>query len=292
MYHSDLLGGFVGMIFGIPVIWNIRRTSLSLATISPLTLLIARLCSLLSYVIPRRIVCCSHSAAHSHRQLGFNASIIEVIPNGFDSKQFLFNAQATSALRHSWFGTDGLPIVGMVSRFNAAKDHSTLLKAVSNVLSLGYDFRLILVGTGIDLANRKLMDSIEDLGIAEFVHLSGPSSNIPLVMSALDLHILSSFSEGFPNVVAEALLAGTPCISSDVGDAREIIGDTGWLVPPACVYSLSEAISEALSMCYDKAGWETLKVLGRRRVCERFGISQMTTSYNQVWSAASSSNMS
>src|SRR3546814_6721096 len=74
----------------------------------------------------------------------------------------------------------------------------------------------------MDESNRGLMALIDRHGLRKNIILLGPRQDIPQVMSALDVHVLSSCAEGFPNVVAEAMAAGALCVVTDVGDAAMI----------------------------------------------------------------------
>ena len=104
-------------------------------------------------------------------------------------------------------------------------------------------------------------------------------------MNALDLHVLSSRSEAFPNVVAEAMACGTPCVVTDVGEAAEIVGDQGWCVPSGDPVALSGAMRAALLMLAGGEA-ESLRAACRRRILETFNQDRMVTAYQDAWSRA------
>jgi glycosyltransferase involved in cell wall biosynthesis len=101
-------------------------------------------------------------------------------------------------------------------------------------------------------------------------------------MNALDLHVLASLGEAFPNAVAEAMACGTPCVVTDVGDAAHIVGDTGWVAPPRNPEALAAAIEEAL-LTFERVPRETLSSRCRARIVENFGMRRMTDSYSALW---------
>jgi glycosyltransferase involved in cell wall biosynthesis len=105
-------------------------------------------------------------------------------------------------------------------------------------------------------------------------------------MNALDLHVLSSaYGEAFPNVVAEAMAGGVPCVVTDVGDAALVVGDTGWVVPPRAGAPLARAIETALErLTSDRAG---LASRSRERIERNFGMARMADAYSAVWQRAS-----
>ena len=107
------------------------------------------------------------------------------------------------------------------------------------------------------------------------------------MLAALDVYVLSSRAEGFPNVVAEAMATGLPCVVTDVGDAARIVGDSGWIVPPRDHHALAEAIGAAADLLFTEIGrheYAERSRRGRDRVERNFGLEVMRQRYQVVWS--------
>jgi glycosyltransferase involved in cell wall biosynthesis len=141
----------------------------------------------------------------------------------------------------------------------------------------------LLVGTGLDTENKWLTHRISELGLDDKVRLLGRRNDIPAVMNALDIHVMSSaFGEAFPNVLSEAMACETPCVSTDVGDARQIVGDTGLIVPAGDPNQLAAAIAELLKERTMPA-WHLRKQAARGRVTTLFSIERMVENSREVW---------
>jgi len=123
------------------------------------------------------------------------------------------------------------------------------------------------------------------LGIEDNVFLVGPRRDIPHIMNLLDIHVLPSKNEAFGNVIIEAMSCGTPCISTDVGDARHIIGGTGWIVDRQNPSMMSNAIVDAISLMDDQERRNIRKSISRARVKDEFSIQTMISAYRAVWMA-------
>ncbi|PSF08084.1 glycosyl transferase family 1 [Marinobacter halophilus] len=286
MYHADFLGGLLGRLAGVrSIVWGIRNTDLEPGKSSRSTILVAKLCARISSWLPARIAVCAEKAAEVHARLGYCTGKMTVIPNGYDLARFKPLPSSAEVIRHEFQIPASDVLIGMVARFDPYKDHGNLISALEQLDERGVEFRCLLVGEGMDSGNSKLMKFIEDAGLEKRIILAGRRADIPVVMSALDLHVLSSLSEAFPNVIAEAMACGTPCVSTDVGDASLIVGDTGWIVPPGNSDKLAAAVQKAINEILDADEWGSRKAAARTRIENRFSLKGMITSFDSLWQA-------
>ena len=285
MYHADLLGGVLARLSGMHrIFWGIRHSTMELGKSSNVTIAINHLNAWLSRWIPTAIICCAKRGREVHKEMGYAPDKLTVIPNGCDVSCFKPDRAARTRVRAELGIEDTMPLIGMVGRFDPQKNYENLLCALGMLKRNGIFFRCLLVGRGLDTHNIQITAWLEQYGLHNEVLLLGQRSDVPAVMNALDLHLLSSaYGEAFPNVLAEAMASSTPCVTTDVGDAALILGDTGWVVPPQDPQALANAIKDALVQRMDIDTWNIRKMLVRERIKHNFSIENMTEKYNHVW---------
>lgn len=284
MYHADLIGGVVAKLAGVSVVcWSIRHSNLTPGTVKESTILIAKICARLSGIIPTYIVSCSAQAARVHQKLGYCANKFSVIANGYDLKKYNPDSEARVVLRQALGIADNIALLGMVARFDPQKDHANLIAALSILKKQNANFCCVLVGTHMDSTNSVLLELLRRFDVMDEVHLLGRRNDIPFIMSALDVHVLSSLGEAFPNVLAEAMACATPCVTTDVGDAALIVGETGWVVLAQNSEALAFALSESLIALADTPGWSIKKQQARDRIVENFSLDKMVRGYQKLW---------
>lgn len=284
MYHADLIGGIVAKSLGIKkVFWNIRHSNFDENHTKASTIKIAKINARLSSIVPKSIISCAEGAVESHVELGYNKDKIIVIGNGYDLSTFNINSNSRSAIREE-LNIGKHPVLGMVGRYDPQKNHEGLLEALSLIKKQGYNFDLVLVGRDLNEKNKELLHKIKKLDLYDQVHLLDQRSDIPNIMNALDIHILSSsYGEGFPNVIAEAMACGTPCIATDIGDSALIIGDSGWIVSENNSEELANAIIKGFQEKENEQKWAIKIKSARKRILDNFDIEIMVEKYNNVW---------
>lgn len=283
LYHADMLGGVVARLAGVRrVFWGIRHSNLSPGTVKRSTILVAKLCARLSRWVPYKIISCSKLAVQSHTAIGYDAGRFLVIPNGYNLTQFQPQPQEAAALRVELGIPDGAIVLGMVGRFDPQKDHRNLLDALAH-LKTQPNVVCLLVGTGMEPGNQQLMQWLDETATSGRVMLLGRRTDIPAIMSLLDIHVLSSLGEAFPNVLAEAMACGTPCVTTNVGDAALIVGETGWVVPPQNSAALASALEQALAAIEQPESWSERCTHAQLRIEENFSIETMVNAYHTAW---------
>jgi len=284
MYHADLMGGVAASLTGkAAVVWGIHHTSLDPGQNKRLTIWTARMCAQLSSRIPRRIVCCSEASRQAHVRFGYAESKMEVIPNGFDLREFHPDADARRSLRQELGIAEETPLIGMAARFHVQKGQRNFIEAAGRLHSRMPEVHFVLCGKGADENNRELKAWIEQAGenLSAVCHLLGSRHDMPRFFAGLDIATSASLSEAFPMAVGEAMACGTPCVVTNVGDSAMIVQDTGKVVPAGDSQALADAW-QALLATGDTAR-KRLGLAARNRVEQWFAVDAVVERYQELY---------
>lgn len=283
MYHADLIGGIAAKMAGVRnVIWGVRGPFDREMT-SWKTKVVVRLCASISRIVPKSIICNSKYATLVHINEGYPRSKFINIPNGISLgtgiKKPSVRAQVISQNKLQ----KDVILLGMIARYDPHKDHDNLLNALGHLIKKDNRITCLLIGSGMDAANRELCALLGKYNVSDSVRLLGQREDIFKLMSAIDIHVLSSAAESFPNVLVESMACCTPCVSTNVGDAALIIGDTGWVVPPSDPISLAVALQKAIGHMKDIKQWNIRGRACRRRIINNYSLEPMVKSYDRAW---------
>lgn len=243
MYHGNL-GAYAARKMAahpVPVLWNIRQGLDDLSLEKPATRQVIRLNRMLSKA-PDRIIYNSRRSRGQHEAFGLSGMRSLTISNGFDLDRFQFDEAARHRIRSELGVGPVAVLIGHFARFHPMKDHAGLLKAANIAFRNGLDAHFLLAGSGVSADSVELHLHV-DPDFRRRFHIFGDRADVPAMMQAVDLYVSSSSSsEGFPNVVGEAMATGKPCIGTDVGDTAHVIGDTGIVVAPSDPSALALAL--------------------------------------------------
>lgn len=282
MVHSDFLGGLVARLVGVPhVIWGVRTTDYSVESRS--TRAVRWLCARLSRVVPDKIVCAAQASLESSAKAGYGLGKLMVIPNGFDVDTLRLHVGAGAAVRQKLGIAPDTLVIGCLGRYNPAKDHANFIQAAGRLAGQYPACRFLMVGRDLIAGNAELMGLIQATGFAERFVLMGERSDPAACLDAMDIFVLSSCTEGFPNVLGEAMVMGVPCVSTDVGDAAVLLGDAGEIVPARDSLALAAAIRRLLEL--PLAERQALGEKGRERVEQDFSMATAARRFADLYAS-------
>ena len=174
------------------------------------------------------IALADHHAEHLIREEGCPADKVRIIANGVDTDRFRPRPLDTQLRQELGLPADA-PVVGIVAQLRPEKNHTLWLNVASRVREQIPATRFLVVGDGP--LRSEIEATAESLGMTPYVHFAGRRTDIPEMLSAMDLFLLTSLCEASPVSIMEAMAAGKPVVSTDVGSIRETLieGKTGFL---------------------------------------------------------------
>ena len=263
------------------VIWSIRASELLTFSGSGLSAYLSmKSCIPLSYIIPTKIICVAKSAKKNHERLGYCSKKMEVIFNGYHHKLERFSdyeIKKTVAMIPS-----ECIILGSIGRFNEYKDYENLFKASKKILSSNKIVNVVFIGNGLDNNNQELIKLLEkhSLDLNDFI-LLGETKNVSRYFDLIDIFCLHSRSEGFPNVLVEAILAEKLVVSTDVGDVQTIIFSKECIVPKENSLLLAEKVLDFIDI--DDQEKRRIIATNLKMAKEKFTIKKFISEYNALY---------
>lgn len=270
MYYGDLLAtlalGRSGRRRDTRLIWGVRCSDMDLRRYGRRLRLTVRACARLSRR-PETVIANSAAGRAAHIALGYHADDFRVIPNGIDTERFRPVEGARKALAADLGLDPGRPMTALVARVDPMKDHDTFLDIVAS----RPEVQFIAAGAGT-----------EALPDRPNLRRTGAWSDMPALYPALDALLLTSaFGEGFPNVIGEAMACGVPVVTTPVGDAAEIVGDTGEIAPVGDAPALAAGLDRLLA---DNATARNVRrQTARARIVGHYSVARMLAAFTELY---------
>lgn len=239
-YKSNLIGLWVNRYWPMKLITTVHGW-VKFTYRTPVYYAIDRFC-LRQY---EKVICVSDDLQRASLKAGVKPKQCHWIDNAIDTVQF--SRTTTSSLAKKQLGFDEhSPLIGAVGRLSSEKGFDLAIKAVANLIQNGQDVNLVIAGEGDQRGS--LEQLISDLGVGEHVRLLGYCSDTIKLFQAFDLFVLSSYREGLPNVILEAMAMGVPVIATEIAGIPRVItnGVNGMLIPPGDSAALQQALATLL----------------------------------------------
>ena len=172
-------------------------------------------------------------------------------------------------------------MIGKIGRNHPMKNHYGFIKAIDKVIARNKNVMFVIIRRGVR-EDKNIEAHINNKNIGSFVKLIDEQNNIHEQINLFDCLVMnSSWGEAFPNVIGEAMLSEIPCIVTDIGDSKRIIGDKGIIVKPNCENDLAKAINEIIDM--NKDDYEYLGKTAREKIIKNYSISSVYEKYNKIY---------
>ena len=268
MYHGNIaatLAHYLGARrHDRRLFWNLRASNMDDRRYGG----IIRLSALLSR-LPDVVIANSEAGAEFHRARGFRPKRMLEIDNGIDTAKFRPDSALRQQVRAELGIAEDALVVIHVARVDPMKDHAGFLSAMAELPSVAG----IMVGSGTQALSSP--PNVRALGLRRDTERFYAAADVVASTSA--------FGEGFSNVIAEGMSAGLVPVATDVGDARRIVGDAGFIVPPRDAEAFARAVAAVVLMSRDEFARRSASA--RARIVSNFSLASAVDRYWQLYSA-------
>lgn len=234
---------------------------------------------LLSHVTARLIAVSEDTADFYRHDIGVNKDLVTVVNNGVDTRRYA--AGNGDRLRAELVSHDEL-LIGTVGRLAEQKNHPRLVHAAAILKARGVPVRVVIAGEGPD--RERTEASILEHDVTDCVTLLGERSDIPDLLAALDVFVLSSDREGHPLSALEAQSAGTPVVLTMAGGSADAIAASPGRSGGVLVEKSPEAIAAAIAdLANDRARLRDMSSFASQYAATHFDKQVMIDGYSDIF---------
>lgn len=210
---------------------------------------------------------------------------------GVDTNEFnadVFGSREKKRVRAEFDVPQEYYLVGTIGNISSFKGHSYFIESAKKIKDEIKDVKFLIVGSKLDTASaywNKLQELVSELGLEDDVIFAGFRSDIPEILSALDVFVLSSVREACPNVVLEAMAMRVPVVATDVGAVSEqvINGQTGILVQARNSTAIANAVLAYLRK--PKEEIEEMLTKAQKRIDNTFSLNKISEQQKNIYEA-------
>jgi glycosyltransferase involved in cell wall biosynthesis len=208
----------------------------------------------------------------------FPAHKVVVIPNGVDTERFSPVPDVAAIRQELGIGpTD--PVATIVAALRPEKNHELFLQVAAKLSRPLTNAKFLIVGDGL---RREPLEALaRELKIADRVRFLGSRGDVPRILSASDVFMLTSLNEANPVSILEAMSVGKPVVATDVGSIHEVVvdGHNGFLVPTGDANQLAGRTLELLT---DPLRCQVMGAAARKTVVDSWSVHNMVYHYEQL----------
>ncbi len=273
-FYTSIFTVPAGRIAGVPVVLASRRELLNLR--SPWQQRAIRIaCKFATGVIVN-----SRAAGDDVTDGGYvNRKKVELLPNCINLQEFKASRPSEEIRRELAIPAASI-VVGALGNLRPEKDLGAFLLAARGVRNIDPTVEFLVIGDGAGRDDLKRLAVALDL--SECVHFLSDRSDVPDLIAVLDILVMSSYTESFPNAILEAMAMGVPVIATHVGGIPEIVdeGQTGFLVPPKDPKAITDRI---LDLCQNSSQRLRMGRAARKRVEDEFTVQEITGKLESIY---------